>query len=190
MCRDGRSSDYETDIDCGGICEPCAIDDRCKTANDCVSGLCKDYVCRERAYDPTEPIPPGYHLEPSNDDRATTARNAGIGFFVLSYGAAYVGALSAPSSLAWLYVPLVGPWALLDDAEDFAPKGGVRLTKMLLVTDGAFQIAGVLMWIGGTLGRGQQLLKNPKQTEEQARVWISPTLGRAGYYGFQVDARF
>jgi hypothetical protein len=139
-------------------------------------------VCTERLYEEGTPIPPGYHLEPSTSDRASTARLAGIGFFAVSYSAAYVAALTTPTSLSWMFVPLLGPWMLLDDAEDFAPEGGVGMTKVLLVTDGALQIAGALLWLGGSIGREQQLLRTPITEEPQAsRVWVAPTVGRNGY---------
>src|SRR5690606_28653423 len=123
VCRDGQLSAYETDIDCGRVCLPCDIEKRCTHADDCVSGLCKAGVCRERLLEEGEPIPKGYHVEPAERDRASTARLAGIGFFSLSYAGAYVGALSSPTTLSWLYVPLIGPWVLIDDAERFAPEG-------------------------------------------------------------------
>ena len=191
VCRDGRLSDYETDIDCGRVCNPCDIDQHCVHADDCASGLCKAGVCRERLHDEDEPVPQGYHLEPSEHDRASTARIFGIGVFAFSYAGAYIGALSAPTSLSWLYVPLIGPWTLIDDAEDFAPDGGVRLTKVLLVTDGAFQVAGALMWLGGTLGRGQQLLRDParEQAQQRPRVLLAPSVSPLGY-GLRVHATF
>jgi hypothetical protein len=182
VCKDRQPSAYETDLDCGGVCEPCNIEQSCHDPNDCVSGLCVAGICKERLYEPGTPIPPGYQLEPSRNDGASTARWAGIGFFGLSYGAAYLAALSAPTSLGWLYVPLVGPWALLGKAEDFAPEGGVGMTKVLLVSDGAIQVAGALLWLGGVIGRGQQLLRTP--TAEQAQlptVWVSPTVGQDRY---------
>jgi len=181
-CTDRAENGSETDLDCGGVCEPCDLELSCRDPNDCVSGLCVAGVCKERLYEPGTPVPPGYMLEPSRDDRASTARWAGIGFFALSYGTAYLAALSSPSTLAWLYVPLVGPWPLLAKAEDFAPKDGVGMTKVLLVADGALQVAGALLWFGGVMGRGQQLLRAP--AEEQAQlpaVWVSPTVGQSGY---------
>ena len=156
------------------------MEQSCKSPNDCMSGLCQANVCKERLYEPGTPVPPGYHLEPSTNDRASTARFAGIGFFAVSYGAAYLTALTTPTTMSWLFVPLVGPWPLIGKAEDFAPEGGVGMTKVLLVADGALQIAGALLWIGGTLGREEQLLRTP--TEEQAsRVWISPAVTKNGY---------
>lgn len=187
-------SAYETDLDCGRVCGPCDIEETCAEADDCISGLCRAGVCHERLHEEGEAIPPGYELKTSQRDRASTARTAGIGFFAVSYGAAYVGALSLPTDLAWLYVPLIGPWTLLDNAKDFAPEHGVRMTKMLLVTDGVLQLAGALMWLGGTLGRGQQLLRieseNENESAERAHeFWVSPTVGRGGY-GLQVDGLF
>lgn len=185
VCKDRQVSAYETDVDCGGVCGPCEIDESCRAPNDCVSGLCRAGVCHERLYEPGTPIPKGYRLEPAKRDRASTARVAGIGFFAAGYGAAYIAALSSPTSLSWLYVPLVGPWPLLDDAKEFAPEGSVRMTKLILVADGALQIAGALMWIGGSLGRRQQLLRepppNPGESQTVDALWLSPTVVRGGY---------
>lgn len=182
VCKDRRPSAYETDIDCGGTCGPCQLEKSCKGPNDCVSGLCQANVCKERLYVEGTPIPPGYHLEPSTKDRASTARLAGMGFFGVSYGAAYVTALTTPTALSWMFVPLLGPWMLLDDAEEFAPQGGVGMTKVLLVTDGALQIAGALLWLGGSLGRGQQLLRTPITAAPQlSRVWVAPSVHRDAY---------
>lgn len=191
VCRDGQLSAYETDIDCGRVCLPCDIEKRCTHADDCVSGLCKAGVCRERLLEEGEPIPKGYHVEPAERDRASTARLAGIGFFSLSYAGAYVGALSSPTTLSWLYVPLIGPWVLIDDAERFAPEGRVGMTKVLLAADGALQVAGALMWLGGTLGRGQQLLRDPPQVQarDRPRVWLTPGVEPHGY-GLRVHALF
>jgi len=148
-------------------------------------------VCRERLLEEGEPIPKGYHVEPAERDRASTARLAGIGFFSLSYAGAYVGALSSPTTLSWLYVPLIGPWVLIDDAERFAPEGRVGMTKVLLAADGALQVAGALMWLGGTLGRGQQLLRDPPQVQarDRPRVWLTPGVEPHGY-GLRVHALF
>jgi len=162
------------------VCGACDIGKGCNDAADCVSGLCQANVCKERLYEPDTPVPPGYHLEPSINDRASTARLAGIGFFAVGYSAAYVAALTKPTSLSWLYVPLIGPWPLLSKAEEFAPEGGVGMTKVLLVADGALQIAGALLWIGGRLGRLEQLLRTPV-TPEEARVWVVPTVSEHGY---------
>ncbi|HEU5075770.1 MAG TPA: hypothetical protein VFU02_16370 [Polyangiaceae bacterium] len=182
VCKDRQPSAYETDVDCGGVCGPCEVEQSCRDAGDCTSGLCQANVCKERIYEAGTPIPPGYHLEPSTSDRASTARLAGISFFAVSYGAAYVAALTTPSSLSLMFVPLVGPWLLLDDAKDFAPEGRVGMTKVLLVADGALQVAGALLWVGGSLGREQQLLRTPAaETPQTSKVWVSPAIGRNGY---------
>lgn len=180
VCKDRQQSVYETDVDCGGVCGPCQLEQSCKDPKDCISGLCRANVCKERLYEPGTPIPPGYHLEPSTGDRASTARLGGIAFFAVGYGGAYVAALTTPTSLSWLYVPLLGPWMLIDNAEEFAPEGGVGMTKVLLVTDGALQIAGALLWLGGSLGRQQQLLRTPGTEEQASRVWVSPSVSSNG----------
>lgn len=185
VCKDHQVSAYETDIDCGGVCRPCALEKSCREPNDCVSGLCRAGVCHERLYEPGTPVPEDYELHPAHGDRASTARIAGIGFFAIGYGAAYVAALSSPTTLSWLYVPLIGPWPVLGDVDEFAPKGYERTTKLVLVSDGALQIAGALMWIGGTLGRRQQLLRkappNPDEVQTADTLWILPTALHDGY---------
>ena len=93
VCQDRRGSAYETGVDCGGICRPCQIDQRCAKAQDCVSGLCQAGSCRERIHQPGDPIPPGYRLEKSQRDRASSARTAGLGFFVLSLHQCTVGTI-------------------------------------------------------------------------------------------------
>lgn len=46
ICSDGRVSEAETDVDCGGGCPPCAMGDRCKESADCTSGSCIDGRCQ------------------------------------------------------------------------------------------------------------------------------------------------
>ncbi len=45
-CGDGQLSESETDIDCGGPCEPCQIGALCLVANDCISSICTGLVCQ------------------------------------------------------------------------------------------------------------------------------------------------
>lgn len=45
-CVDGDIGEGETDVDCGGmVCDPCAPDQRCETADDCLEHVCIDEVC-------------------------------------------------------------------------------------------------------------------------------------------------
>ena len=44
-CTDHQKNGSETDIDCGGTCNPCAVDKRCLVAVDCVTLVCAE-VCQ------------------------------------------------------------------------------------------------------------------------------------------------
>lgn len=45
-CADGTQNGNETDVDCGGTCPTqCAVDQRCNTFRDCVSGYCTGGLC-------------------------------------------------------------------------------------------------------------------------------------------------
>ncbi|HEY5951816.1 MAG TPA: hypothetical protein VIV40_40250 [Kofleriaceae bacterium] len=45
-CRDRARDGDETDIDCGGSCQPCAHDKQCARAEDCQSRACDAGTCR------------------------------------------------------------------------------------------------------------------------------------------------
>ncbi len=45
-CDDGLKNGIETDVDCGGDCDPCADTQACNAAPDCQSGVCTNSVCR------------------------------------------------------------------------------------------------------------------------------------------------
>jgi len=150
-CYDKQRNGPETDVDCGGDCLPCAIDQACRAPRDCRTGRCADGICEEFAYHTGEPLPPGYRVETSNEDAAASARKAGLLFFGIGYGAAYVGALALPGRLSWLYAPVVGPFFALEGREDWA--------KALLIADGVLQSAGAALLIGGIAGKGKQLVR-------------------------------
>jgi hypothetical protein len=44
-CSDGVQGEDETDVDCGGSCEPCDNGQGCLVAEDCSSGVCEGEVC-------------------------------------------------------------------------------------------------------------------------------------------------
>lgn len=44
-CGDGVQYGEETDVDCGGPCEPCADGRKCRAATDCSSGICRALFC-------------------------------------------------------------------------------------------------------------------------------------------------
>jgi len=150
-CYDKLKNGPETDVDCGGDCLPCALERACRTPRDCRSGRCAEGVCEEQEYKSGDPVPPGYRIETSNEDAAASARKAGLLFFGVGYGAAYVGALALPGRLSWLYAPVVGPFLALEGREDYA--------KGLLIADGVLQSAGAALLIGGIAGKGKQLVR-------------------------------
>ncbi len=45
VCSDGEQGDYESDVDCGGICGPCHDGMACSEDSDCESGSCVGNVC-------------------------------------------------------------------------------------------------------------------------------------------------
>jgi hypothetical protein len=150
-CYDGLKNGPETDVDCGGDCIPCDLDRTCYVPRDCVSGRCEDRVCAERIYEKGTPVPQGYVLATSTRDAAASARNAGLLFFGIGYGAAYVGALAIPGELAALYVPVLGPF--------FVVKGKKDYVKGLLIADGVIQGAGAILLVGGIAASGEQLIR-------------------------------
>ena len=46
-CSDALLNGSETDLDCGGDCEPCADGAACAEASDCEDSVCEDGVCAE-----------------------------------------------------------------------------------------------------------------------------------------------
>lgn len=48
-CRDGIRNGFEIDVDCGGNCGPCAVEQACLEASDCTTGLCEGGVCQAEA---------------------------------------------------------------------------------------------------------------------------------------------
>ncbi len=150
-CYDGLKNGPETDVDCGGDCIPCDLDRTCYVPRDCVSGRCEDGVCAERPYEKGTPVPQGYVLATSTRDAAASARKAGFLFFGLGYSAAYVSALAIPGKVAALYVPVVGPFFVLE--------GQAGYVKGLLIADGVIQGAGAILLIGGIAGSGEQLIR-------------------------------
>ncbi len=163
-CYDGEQNEPESDVDCGGDCPLCAVGRTCHVARDCESGLCNAGRCEERSWTPGDPLPAGYHVETSTHDRAATARLGGAWFFGVGYGAAYLSALILPNKLSVMYVPAVGPWLALKNADPGAP-------KTLVVADGVVQDVGAVLLIGGLIGAGQQVLR---QREPTARFDIMP----------------
>ncbi len=44
-CSDGQQNEDETDLDCGGSCNPCAEGNTCSEGSDCVDGICEGDEC-------------------------------------------------------------------------------------------------------------------------------------------------
>ena len=181
-CDNGAQDGIESDIDCGGACEPCAIEKQCRLARDCVSGRCGEGICVERPLDSDDPIPDGYEVAMSRGDAASTARAAGVLFLGVGYAGAYLAALSLPSVLGKMYVPVIGPWLSLKHVE-----GGDG--KTWLVADGATQAVGLGLLVGGYALAGRQLLRKPKSRGEGETVQVIPHVGRHAS-GLTVAGRF
>ena len=45
VCANARLDQGETDIDCGGTCDPCGVGQGCLVETDCSSGICQNSVC-------------------------------------------------------------------------------------------------------------------------------------------------
>lgn len=164
-CYDGIQNGPESDVDCGGDCPLCEIGQRCHTARDCESGLCDAGHCREQAYTPGTPVPPGYRVATSMRDRAATARIAGAAFLAIGYAAAYTSALVLPGRVSWMYAPAVGPWLSLHNVKPTA-------SKALVVADGVIQDAGAALLIGGIASSGRQLLRTRETLSSS--WWFEP----------------
>lgn len=170
-CSDGLMSAGETDLDCGGSCGPCDPGAKCVVARDCTSGVCAEGSCVERSHEPGAAVPAGYVVAPSHADRAATARLGGLLLFGTGYAGAYVSALALPGRLTWMYVPVAGPWGALF-AYDHGPTG-----RAVIAIDGAVQLTGAALLVGGLLGAGEQLVREP----ESARVQVVPLAGGGGF---------
>ena len=169
-CFNGVQDRFESDIDCGAGCEFCLTGERCNGWGDCASGLCVAGQCRERAYHSGDPVPDGYELEPAEEGEGVLVRNVGLVFFAIGYSAAYLCAVSTPSQLAEMYLPVIGPWVSLNDVD-------LSGYKALLAIDGGLQGAGAALVVAGWLGAGQQLVRIPYSRME---VRVFPHLGPEG----------
>jgi hypothetical protein len=158
------------------------MEQKCRVARDCISGRCGNGVCVERPYTEGEPVPSGYVVKMSNTDAAASTRRAGLLFLAVGYAGAYLSALSLPSELGKMYVPLLGPWLTLKDVE--GDPG-----KVLLAADGAVQLAGAVLVVGGLLGAGKQLVRETVQPEETEALHVSARLG-PGDCRVELFARF
>lgn len=125
---------------------------------------------------PGTPPPPGYRWDSRSHG---TLVNIGTGLFAIGYAPALaIGSTNnedllhpgAPHSL-WLIAPLAGPFVLLGDASS-------DVERVLLLTDGAFQAAGIAMWVVGLAWRVPILVH-----DEKAALRVRPApllLGRGG----------
>ena len=176
-CHDGRTNGPESDVDCGGDCPACKVDQLCGGQGDCESGLCVQGTCQERLHDSSSAVPPGYELARAQDDAGATVRKSGILFLTVGYGAAYAGAVSYPHELAWLYAPLIGPWLALGHTDREALRLG-------LIADGVIQAGGAILLVGGLAATGMRLIKTPK-----TEVQLVPHSNKTGF-GFGLQGSF
>lgn len=44
-CNNGQADGAETDVDCGGVCQPCVQGRQCSVQEDCDTGFCVDGIC-------------------------------------------------------------------------------------------------------------------------------------------------
>ncbi len=113
-------------------------------------------------------MPPGYDVEKSYSDAAASARTAGMWFFAAGYAGAYAAALSLPSRLGAMYVPVLGPWIAMGELESGGAKAGLAI-------DGTVQGVGIILFLGGLAGAGQQLVRSDVPV---ATLQVLPTVGR------------
>jgi hypothetical protein len=175
-CYDRVKNGPETDVDCGGDCPPCDLEERCLEPRDCRTGRCSERHCVEQPYQGGAPVPDGFRVETSTTDAAASARTFGIAFLGVSYGAAYVGALVLPGRLSELYLPVIGPFLTLEGQAGYA--------KGLLIADGVLQIGGAALLVGGIAARGRQLIR-----VEWAGLQVTPRAAPSGY-GLDVRGAF
>jgi hypothetical protein len=179
-CENGVQDGAESDVDCGGDCGPCAHGRACRGSRDCQSGRCAAYVCEERPYVDGDPVPPGYRVESSSTDSSATVRTIGIIALGAGYAGAYLAALALPGELTALYIPVVGPWvAIADESQE---------KKGLIALDGAFQVVGFSLLVGGILTGGSQLLR--EQPLDEMPVQVSAGRTRDGGYQVGVQGHF
>jgi cysteine-rich repeat protein len=74
-CSDSVTNGDETDVDCGGSCDPCGLGKTCDTGSDCASGSCPDGTCVEvssscgdHVTDPGEDCDDGIETATCDDD--------------------------------------------------------------------------------------------------------------------------
>jgi hypothetical protein len=114
-------------------------------------------------------VPSGYETRLAQHDPAASARRVGGIFLGAAYGSAYVSALSYPSRIGALYVPVAGPWLTLKQVESTSG-------KVLLAANGALQGTGAILLIGGIAGAGLRVVRLPG---EEAQVRLFPDLARS-----------
>jgi hypothetical protein len=129
-----------------------------------------------------EPVPRGYTVEFSETDSAAKARTIGFVSLGAGYTAAYVSAVSLPGELSWLFAPVVGPWVVV--ADESKPKRG------LIALDGAVQLVGFVLLVGGIIGGGHQIVRDDDRSEVVEAVSVAPTTFGDGGYGLGMCGAF
>jgi hypothetical protein len=176
-CSNGIVDPSEADVDCGGRCAPCDHGRACLGARDCQSGRCAGHRCEERPYIDGDPVPPGYRVEYSATDSSAIARTIGVVSLGVGYGAAYVAALALPGELSALYVPVFGPWIAVADGSQGKPG--------LIALDGALQVVGFSLLVGGLFTGGSQLLRDDPDQAAPLEVSVSPMVDGGFRFGLR-----
>lgn len=95
-CTDGVVGGNESDIDCGGDCQACGENQRCRVDGDCSTNKCEFGYCKQETA-PTPPAPP----EASFPQK--------IGNFFLSWGFIILGLLCVVGGSGYLYYKKMHP---------------------------------------------------------------------------------
>lgn len=132
-------------------------------------------------YDTTEPVPPGYT---PMQRRRTGLIIGGAVTLGLSYGmSAYVAAAAASDDsehpdVGALWIPLVGPFMALNEADN-------NSAKFALVCAGGAQLAGAIVLFFGVTSTRHVLVRN----DVAAALTVGPMAGK-GTSGLSLSGRF
>ena len=103
MCGNDRLDANESDVDCGGDCEPCDVTLACNSDTDCISGSCMASICRNDRWERLANMP-----TPRERLAAVVGNNGWIyafGGFNEPSGALRTAEAYDPSRDAWTALP-------------------------------------------------------------------------------------
>lgn len=124
-CANGERDGDETDIDCGGSCEGCAVDATCTTGSDCMTGACLSGTCRRNAWERAADLPIA---------RSHYAAALGTDGRVYVFGGEIRG---VPQAHVHVYNPVLDAWAAL------SPMPTARAAvSAVQATNGRFYVVG------------------------------------------------